>query len=796
MVDVTPAIQSAAGGELSPRGFGRTDLQKFQVSHRVLENMLPLLIGATIRRPGTRFIGEVIDSGFKGRLIPFEFSTVQAYAIEAGDQAFRFNTDRSPIVAPAVGAAIVNGDFAGDIAGWDNLSGAGSLIAHDAANGRLSLTSNGTTDAHAEQSVTTTTPDELHVLIVKVFGAPGDQVFLRIGTTSGGQEVLEDRALEPGEHAIEFTPATSPFFVGFRHAIGKTLQLDDVALLDGQPMELPSPYRSTDLSGLKWTQSADILYVTHPNYALRKLSRTGNLSWSLTQLAFQDGPYLTENTDSDKTLQASATSGRGITVTAAGHTPFKSTDIGRLVRIKHGSDDGWAIIVGFTSDSVVTVDVRKDFANTTVSSDWRLGLYSDTTGHPRAATFHEERFACGGARIRPQRIDLSKTADFETFTPGTANDDAVAINIASDQVNAILWLVSSDILFAGTPGGIARVFSDSLNAALTPTNVQAKFSSRLKAADIMPSVPEKSVLFVARHGRKVRDLTFDFDTDGYKGPDRTILADHIGRTGIVDIAFQEEPWRILWGIRKDGLLISMTYEPDENVFAWARHPLGGNGFVESIAVIPGEDREELWLIARFTVNGEARRYVLLLEKQLGDVDDQADAFYVDAGLSATFPSPVTTISGLDHIEGQAVKVMVDGAAHPDRVVSGGSIELNAAASKVTVGLGYRWIEQPNRPDIGSRQGTAIGKRKRVAELTLQLYRTLGIASGPTVEKAKELDFRTTEDRMDTAIPLFSGLRTDTFAGDWDDQADIVLTNDSVFPVTITARVPRMEVQDG
>ena len=795
MTNVTPAIQSAAGGELSPRGFGRTDLSKYAVSHRVLENMVPLLIGATTRRPGFRMITEVADSAVKGRLLPFEFSTVQTYQIEAGDKRFRFLTNQAPITVPNAGAAVTNGDFTSDIAGWTDLSGAGSSIAHDAAQGRLSLTSNGTTSAQAEQSVATTTPGVLHVLTAKVFGVAGDALTLRIGTTSGGQEILADRALEPGEHTIEFTPGASPFFVGFLHGSGKTLQVDDVALLDDQPFELVTLYDAADLAKIRITQSRDILYLAHPGYALRKLSRFGNLSWSLTELAFQDGPYLPENTDDTMTLQPSATTGLGITITAAGHSPFAPTDVGRLVRIKNGADWGWAIITGFTSPTVVTADVRGDFAAATATREWRLGLFSDTTGHPAAATFHEERFAVAGSRSRPDRADLSKTADFETFTPGGNDDDAIAVVIASDQVNSILWLVSSDLLFAGTPGGIARIFTDRLDAVLTPTNKQAKFSIRLQAEDLMPVVPERSILYVARHGRRVRDLTFDFDTDGYKGLDRTILADHVTLSGIAEMAFQEEPWRLLWAARQDGQLVSLTYEPQENVLAWARHRLGGDGIVESVSVIPGADRDELWIIARFTIDGATRRYVLLLEKHLDDGDPQEDAFYVDAGLTYSGP-PVTIISGLDHLESMTVKVMVDGAAHPDRVVTGGRIALNAPASKVHVGLGYRWIEQPNRPDAGSRQGTAIGKRKRVAELTIQMHRTLGVAIGPSVATAKELDFRTTEDLMDTAIPLFSGERTATFAGDWDDGGDVVLTNDGVFPATLTMRVPRMEVEDG
>ena len=246
----------------------------------------------------------------------------------------------------------------------------------------MSLNSNGTTNAHAEQSVTTTTTGEIHVIRFQVFGAPGDSINVRVGTSSGGQEILEDRIAKVGYHCIEFTPGASPFFVGFLHDVGKTLQIDDVEILDNVPVEIGSPYSQLDVELIKYTQSRDVLFLAHPDFHTRELSRFGFRSWSLTEFDFRDGPWLTENTDDTKTLEPSALTGLGVTLTAAGHTPFKATDVGRLVRLSlnSGTDFGWAVVVGFTSSTVVTIDIRKDFVGALgTTTRWRLGLYSDTT---------------------------------------------------------------------------------------------------------------------------------------------------------------------------------------------------------------------------------------------------------------------------------------------------------------------------------------------------------------------------------------------------------------------------------
>lgn len=908
-----PAINA---GEFSPRMTARVDFSKYPSAAAACRNMIPLAQGGVMRRPGTRFIATVKDSAAKCRLLRFEFSTEQAYVIEAGDGYFRFYRNQGRITVPDTDAAIANGTFDADISGWSDRSGAGSSIGHDAANGRLSLTSNGTTSAHAEQSVATADTGQEHVLRFRVIGAPGDKVKLRIGTTSTGSQIVNDIAFASGFHAYPFTPTASPFTVQFLHSTGKTLQIDDVALIDDDAMEVATPYATADLFALKTAQSADILYIAHPNYPIHKLARSGHTAWSLIEVAYLDGPYLTKN-DAATTLTPSATSGLGISITASaaaginGGDGFKANDVGRPVRIRHGTNEaGYALITGFTSATVVTADVKRAFNAATASADWRLGSWSATTGYPATVTFFEQRFCAARTTRQPQTFWLSQSADLENMRPDSyasgvlvEDDDALDFTIAADQANVIQWLSPGQQLALGTSGGAWVAESD--GPILTPSDIQVRRQVTNGGADVEPVRIDDVAIFLQRGRRKIREFAFSFEADGFKSPDLTILADHITRSKIVEMAFQEEPDSGLWCVREDGALAVMTYRRDQDVVGWSRHVLGGTyqtgpAVVESVTTVPGADgggqffdsteRNEVWVIGKRTIGGALRRTVECLETEFRGpvrqdfasdadwaaamIDTQQDAFYVDCGLSfdapktisgATQAAPVvitaaahgfsdgdsvrirgikgmtelngkrfrvanatadtfaltdaadgsaidgmgfavyvakgqvrkevTAIGGLAHLEGETVKILADGAIHPDTAVAGGDVTLHYPASRVHVGLGYAHQFQSLKINAGAAAGTAVGKTKRIHGITLLLVDAAVIKLGPSDGRLAEIDFREVADPMDTAVPLVTREHFVEFDGDYERDARIVIEGDAPAPFTLLALAPELKTNE-
>ena len=878
-------------GEFSPRMAARVDLAQYHFAGETFENLILLQQGGFMRRPGTRYVNAVKTESLKSRLLSFVFSTVQAYAIEAGNNYFRFYKDLGQIVVADTDAAISNGDFTSNIAGWTDRSGvlelpfyaetgtftaglvvtgatslangtilsvnkgvldsgtAGTLtltgatgtfqdgeaitdtgtgaattdfttlggtaaaISHDSADGRLNL--DGLTDdyAWAEQAVATTATGTEHVLRFRVPGVQGDKIQLRIGTTPTGNDIAEDKELGAGWHAYPFTPTASPFHVQFR-ATGKTIQIDDVSLADNAAAAVTTPYATTDLDAIKYAQTADIMYLASPDHKPRRLLRWGHAGWSLEEVDFNDGPWGSVNVTATK-LTPGATTGLGVAITADSTVGindgrgFLASDVGRLLRIDHSGAWGWAVIAVVNSTVSVTADIRRDFGAVTPIDQWRLGAWSDTTGWPRAVTFYESRSAWAGTRQQPQTVWMSQSGDFQNMQPDdgaslVADDDAIARTIASQTVNAILWMLPAGKLVAGTTANQLVLRSTLDDEPITPVNFSVKPQTTRASADIGAIAIDEAAIFAQRGKRRL--LAFGFNQGGYRAFDLTVFAEHVTRGDIAELAYQEEPHSIVWVLRADGVLAALTYRPEQEVIGWSRHIVGGafgagDAVVESIATIPGgpavgtQARDELWCIVRRTVNGATRRYVEVFEKDYEDGDVPADAFYVDSGL--TYDGAATAaITGLDHLEGETVKVLAEGAVHPDRTVTGGSIALDASYTKVHAGLGYTHKYKSLKMEGGGTIGSAITQTRRIGRLGLVLDNTLGLKLGDDEARLKEVPFRTVGDPMDTAVPPFTGEKiVEDFASEWSEDPRIHIQGDKPVPLTVLGIAPHLEVSD-
>ncbi|MEQ9606212.1 MAG: hypothetical protein RLN99_00940 [Kiloniellaceae bacterium] len=999
MPRANPLQAAFNAGELGPRMAGRVDFAKYRSAGARVENMTPLPQGGLTRRPGTRFVAAAADHSKRPRLIPFEFSTEQAYILEGGDRALRFFRNKGQIVIDATDAAIGNGSFADDIDGWDNLSTGSASISHElldaglvdtlkfnqlthrqwganssqrrhialkwtaeadgvvrsalvyinsvteaigavaslwtdnggspgtqvgdnsdlvvisaagshtfvfptkppvvagndfwivlsdtgsglvtisfcadqgsgfasgsanliaeitdvgpggvptaseelrikvlieiaSSNGALVLTvPPGATSsvAIAEQQVVTSLAGQLHVLTFRVLGLPGDKVTLRIGNTTGGDQILADNEAETGFHAVAFTPTGSAFYIQFQNGANKTVYIDDVMLLGSGglgavPIELAMPYQEADLAELKWAQSADVMYFAHPNHPPFKLERYGNATWSLVEVAFNDGPYLDENATASMTLKPSATTGNGITITAAGHSPFKPGDVGRAVRLRPTGEPGWAVITEFVSPEQVRADVKRNFANANATANWRLGCWSSDRGYPSVVTFFEQRTAWANTRSQPQSFWMSQSGDLENMRPdsyeGSAvevqDDDGLDFTIAADEVNAIRWMSPGRQLILGTSGGEWSVTAD--GPVVTPLDIAVKRESTNGSANILPLRISSIVLFVQRAKRKLLEFVFSLETDGFRTPDLTILADHITEGGLREIVYQQEPDSQVHCVREDGVLATLTYRREQDVVGWSRQILGGRfgsgvPVVESAATIPGnavagsENRDEAWIAVKRTIDGATFRSIEVFEAPFEGPNPEAmdspaaydaevlarqrNAFFVDCGLSYSGP-PTQMLSGLDHLEGETVAILADGALHPDRVVAGGSIALQVPASVVHVGLPYRHVFTSLKLEAGAAAGTAVGKMKRVHGVALVLLHSLGLRIGPSIDRQQDVPLRDVGDAMDTAVPLFTGERFVSFEGDFDRDARIVISGDAPLPFTLLAAAPELKTNE-
>jgi hypothetical protein len=506
-------------------------------------------------------------------------------------------------------------------------------------------------------------------------------------------------------------------------------------------------------------------------------------------------------------LGFSATTGTGVTVTASAvaginnGSGFLVTDIGRLIRFEDGASHYTYLKITARADTThVTADFIGPAASaTTARTSWRLGAFSATTGYPSVVTFFEQRLVWAATTNRPQSMFFSVSADYENHAPtnndgDVLDDSGFVYTIATDQVNTIRWMRAGKVLSVGTAGGEFIVSQGDQNSPLSPTNTRVVRQTTFGSAAVTPPQVGNSVLFLQRANRKIREYVYQFESDAYTAPDLSILSEHITEGGVVDMAYQQEPNSIVWLVRSDGVLVGMTYERSQDVVGWHRHIIGGvDAKIESVSVIPNTtgSRDDLWAIIQRTINGQSVRYIEFMTTGMPEVSvNTIDATYLDSMLSYD-GSPSSQIFGLSHLEGQTVSVLANGAAHPDRVVSSGSITLNDDYSVAHIGLPYTSTLQTMRIEAGARDGTAQGKKKRIARITYRLYDTLGLKHGPSADRLDIIPFRSSADDMDEAPALFTGDKEVEFPRNWDKDGYIFLVQDQPLPFTVLAIMPEL-----
>ena len=625
---------------------------------------------------------------------------------------------------------------------------------------------------------------------------------------SGTQFVAEvkDSTKETRLIPFEFS-TTQTYILEFGNQYIRFFKDNGQILSSGSPYEISSPYLEAELFDIKFAQSADVMYLCHPNHPAKKLSRTGHTSWSLTSVDFTDGPYMDENISSTTISTSAHTVGTGRTLTASSttgindNTGFQTTDVGRLIRFR----DGYGKITARTSTTVVTIEILEDMGSSSSSANWSLGAFSETTGHPSCVTFFEQRLVFAATLSQPQTIFFSKSGDYENMDEnrgGTiADDDAIIYTIASNQVNAIRFMTATRTLIIGTAGGEFAVSGGSVDTAITPTNILIKKQSNNGAANVDALAVGNATLFLQRARRKLRELAYNFDVDGYVAPDLTILAEHISEGGFKQLSYQQEPNQIIWCVRNDGQLVGLTYQREQQVVAWHRHIFGGafgsgNAVCESVATIPTDDSEyQTYVIIKRTINGATKRYVEFIHQYDFDETDDTSFNFLDSQLDYS-GSAVTTIGGLSHLEGQTVSVLANGATHPDATVSSGQITLARSATKVKVGLPYTSLLQTMRIDAGAQNGTSQSKTKRIYEITARLYESIGIEVGPDLNNMERIPFRSSANAMNSGISVFTGDKEIEFRGNYETDGFIFVRQTQPLPLTVLSLYPRLITNDG
>lgn len=748
-----PIWNTFNAGELSPLIDGRTDQEKYFAGCKRLRNFIPTVQGPATRRGGSRYMGSTRYND-RAWLSSFEFNQAQSYVLEFTDATLRFWVNRGQLLNLGVPYEIATP--------WGSID---------------LVTEEGTFALRSVQSADV-------MWICHNAGAVRPQKLSRLGATNW---TLADAPFDNGP--FEDVDPDSTTTVTASGTSGTITLTASTAIFSDDDVGTSFYVEQKDGAGIKTWSSAQRAAVNdirryEGNYYQNTSTPagakpvTGNNPPIHTEGAFWDGGGTEDNTTDDYT-----SIGVEWTYLHSGYGWIKITAV---------APDG----LSATGDVVTLNGISQlPAAITAGTTRWAKSAFSAVRGWPTSVTFFRERLCYA----RGRELFMSVVGSFDDFSrkdgPDVTKETALKLKIASDRLDLIRWIMPSAALLVGTARNELAVQEQTSQQVFAADNAvtvpQTEYGSRL----LEPLRVGNAVLFIQRAGRKLRELIYDYASDRYKADDLTVLSEHVTDAGVTDMDFQQEPDNIVWCTLTDGTMAALTYNRERGVIAWVPHVLGGNPVVESVASIAAPDgrRDDVWLAVKRTINGQVVRYIELIEDHRLAETDTADAFYGDCGITYDGAS-TKTITGLDHLEGEAVQVLADGSAHADRTVSGGQITLNRFATKVQIGFDSPAQLQTMRAD-GAPDGTAQTRRKSIAEVWLRVLDTIGGLVGPNFNRLDPIPGLKPSNPVGTRPALFEGDRRVDFPAEYETDGYICVQSSPMLPMTLVAIMARIEIDD-
>lgn len=764
MPSTSPAINSFNAGEFSPLMMGQTDFVKWKSGCKKMLNFIPRSQGPAERRGGTYFVSEVKDSDNKVWLARFEYNTTQAFILEFGPGYIRFFSNHGVALDGSSNPLEVASPYSA------------SDLTNDDGGFGLSMVQSGD--------------------VIYICCHTGNIPPYKLSRLSNINWTMEP---------FEYAAASGPF-ANTNSDRSLTVYTDQFRIWSSDGATRPDGTPTTT-SLCTITSNSNIFNSGHVGGLFYIESSTDAVdddtghsgyipAWAAnTSETFSPGVFCRSDGKYYEDMEGTKTGSTQPTWTAGAHRDGSGSDAS-LWRYSNG---GWGVIeiTSVTSATVAVGKIRSELppsvrGATGKTFKFAFGDWSYALGFPTKVTFYKSRLCFAGRN----KLWFSVASDFENFTPMSDGfevqaDDGINVQIEADSTNTIQWMAASSSLIIGTASSEFSCSPSTTTSGFGPENIQIVQKSKYGSKGINSAIVGDTVMFVQRAGRKVRAVTDDSSSGSYSSIDLSVIAEHITATGILNFAWQQEPDYVLWVALTNGNLVGLTYNAEQEITGWHRHTV--SGVVESVSVIPDPvgERDDLWMVVRRTINGVQLRYVEYLHAAWdANIQPQSQAFYVDCGLSYS-GSPVSTLSGLSHLEGLTVSILTDGAVHPDRVVSGGSVSLEWTTSVAHVGLPYRSEIVTLPLEAGGTAGTAQSKTKRVNEIAIRFVNTLGgktgMEGGTYLDTIPSRDFH---DLMDQAPGWFTDDRKLTMPSQYDTNACIRVVQDQPLPMTVCAIYPR------
>lgn len=591
-----------------------------------------------------------------------------------------------------------------------------------------------------------------------------------------------------------------------------------VAAEDGSVYELETPYDIDEVWQMKFEQSADVVFITHPLHTPRMLKRYDHNDWEFEDMVF------VPRTSSPTSLTAAGT--------GSGHTyKYKVTAIDdktgeeslpAAVEVTNGELSatnkitltwnkaagcgkyniyrlyagmyGWISTVvadgSGTTASMIDENAEIDYNFTPPTS---RNPFDGENKYPSVCGIHEQRMAMGATLEDFELIEASQAGCYNNFTMSNPiqDNDAISVRATGKQVNTVYHFISLNDLLMTTANGVWKLMPGE-SGFLSGKDPKTKQQNTWPCDNIEPLIIGNMALFFS--DGHIRTLGYSLASDGYDGEDICIFATHLfdGRK-VVDWGYCSSKYQV-WIIFDDGQAAVLTFIKEHQLAAFTRYIT--DGWIESICPVKEADGESLYAVVVREVNGEGKRFIerFVLDQNITSKD--SDYLFMDCASELISETEVTEISGLDYLEGRQVAVMADGGYQGLKTIENGSVTLDVAGKHIKIGLPYSAMVRTLSVDYPTEtSATALGSKKRVVGVKMLvensgMFQVAAVDENTMTYSETSLDYQ----KYGEAYDLISGYKRLDLLGGFNNQGEIIIRSDDPVPLTINAVIA--EVANG
>jgi len=806
---------SFQAGELSPRFLGRSDTDIYAKGLAIAENVTVDMRGGAFKRGGLQHVARL--PGNNGRLFTLQVSRTRYYTIVI---YYDLDLDKGQMLILAPGARVLgnnllsNGNFSAAGASWTSLvepissrvvygigeaellpeqdnpdavvngnfqqEGLNWIVREDPAAsvvsfsvGQCSMVPRGVAGDFAGISQELTgTPNASYNLIIN--GDFGGETIIKMGTAEGDGTYLDTTItnLSSGDQ-FPFTPTASPFWVTIDcvSTEGVYATLDSVEVKEQITKTAAISQMATVTAAI-----TDLHLVTIAQAGVERLSvLIGTTAGASDIAAFESSAqeitetfvpnsatyWVTVLADGDNIEKASinlvgtAAEGDVDPLGIRMDAPWNEAQVDEIHQIQVPSGK----TIYFTHPNVPTQKLIYDHALDVfvpLQAVSFLNPPAQWTGinHPSTGCHFQGRLWLGGTPDQGQTVWASKSGSPEDFTVDDPITDASALEFTLQEFGRIEWMLGTKNVLIGADNGEHIITS--AGGIITSQDFQIDQQSSYGSNNMQALQVGEKVFYLTPDGRKLRAMAYEWQENNWISTDLTFASEHITAGIGKHSCWAQNPESIFLLELEDGTLASLTYDRTAETNAWTR------------LIAPGMQIKDIATGRRDGVNeivAMGQRYPSTIDVETNSANKQK----LDSYVSVFDPIGTNIITGLDHLEGETVRPMVDGAVNPLVVVTGGQVTTQQAGFQLYAGIPYTATIKTLPPDIPQSQIRSWKKRWN------KVWALMYESKAPIINGTRP-PARTPSTPMDTVEPDISGHYKTINLG-WDDFGQITISED-------------------